>query len=117
MARDVVALVSADDVVATVRVHADRVHDLLRRNGVSEERTLTTAFRHAGELVDAVAGQPEVVVDLAGWWFGRCLSGLTADPFSVEPGSVQPDGPRSVLAGTEVEQAVRAAIAGLPRQE
>src|SRR5579875_2011205 len=117
MARDVVALVSADDVVAAVRVHADRVHDLLRRNGVAEPETLPAAFRHAAELIDAVVHDPAVVVDLAGWWFGRCLATMASDPFTADPQPVSGDGPPSLLAGTDAEQAVRAAIAALPRHE
>lgn len=117
MARDVVALVSADDAVATVRVHADRVHDLLRRNGVPEPETLPTAYRHAAELIEAVVHEPGVVVDLAGWWFGRCLAAVATDPFTAEPEPDPGHGPPSLLAGTEAEQLVRAAIGALPRHE
>ena len=47
MPREVVALVSADDVVAAIRVHADRVHDLLRRSGCGVDESVEVC-EHGG---------------------------------------------------------------------
>ena len=71
MPREVVALVSADDVVAAVRVHADRVHDLLRRSGCGKSESVEVCESYAFALIDAVVNAPETVGDMAGWWFGR----------------------------------------------
>ena len=50
MPREVVALVSADDVVAAVRVHADRVHDLLRRSGCGAEEAVDMVATISGTI-------------------------------------------------------------------
>lgn len=114
MPRDVVALVSADDFVSAVRVYADRVNDLLRRRGVPALEAIEICETYALALLDAVVNAPETVVDLAGWWFARALevSGST----DAEPSALL-DEPVSVLAGTEGEDQVRAALATLPATE
>lgn len=110
--REVRALVSADDVVAAVAVHADRANDMLRRNGIPAYEAVDVLDRYAAELIAALERQPEIVGDLAGWWFGRCLSALAVEPFSqpADHGRV-----RSLLGKGETEQNIRAALAGLPR--
>jgi hypothetical protein len=113
--REVVALVSADDVIAAVRVHADRLHDLLRRSGCGPEESVEVCEAFAIALVDALVSAPESVVDMAGWWFGKALElvrrlGDTA----AEPAGELPD---SVLAGTSGEAQVRSALAGIPEGE
>jgi DNA-directed RNA polymerase specialized sigma24 family protein len=117
VARDVVALVAGEDVVSAVAVYADRVHDLLRRNGVAEEQTLAVAEGIVAELVAAVDATPETVGDLAGWWFGRCLAAIGTEPFAVSTAPAAQGDSRSMLAGTPVEESVRAAVTGLPRHE
>jgi hypothetical protein len=109
--REVVALVSADDVVAAVRVHADRVHDLLRRSGCGVDESVEVCESYAFALVDAVVNAPETVGDLAGWWFGRALElGRRLGQPGGEPTSADTT---SVLAGTSGESQVRAAVASL----
>ena len=115
MPRDVVALVSADDAIAAIRVHADRVHDLLRRSGCGAEESVEVTESYAFALIDALVNAPERVGDMAGWWFGRALElsrrvGAAAAEPAVET-------PTSVLAGTTGEAQVRAALAGLPESE
>jgi DNA-directed RNA polymerase specialized sigma24 family protein len=113
--REVVALVSADDVVAAVRVHADRVHDLLRRSGCAAEEAIEVCESYAVALVDAIVNAPETVGDMAGWWFGKALelSRRIGETAAESPH----EAPTSVLAGTEGEAQVRAALASLPESE
>lgn len=113
MPRDVVALVSADDFVSAVRVYADRVNDLLRRRGVPPLEAIEICETHALALLDAVINAPETVIDLAGWWFARAIEVTSAAPLeeSVSDEAV------SMLAGTEGEAQVRAALATLPDQQ
>ncbi|HET6909990.1 MAG TPA: hypothetical protein VFH54_11675 [Mycobacteriales bacterium] len=115
MPREVVALVSADDAIAAIRVHADRVHDLLRRSGCGPEESVEVTESYAFALLDALVNSPETVVDMAGWWFGRALDlgrrlgGGSEDVAEVES--------TSVLAGTPGEAAVRASLEMLPDAE
>lgn len=62
---------SAEDVCAAVRVHADRVHDFVRRLGCGPAAAVEVVETSALDLVDATATQPGSVPDLVGWWFGR----------------------------------------------
>ena len=115
MPREVVALVSADDVVAAVRVHADRVHDLLRRSGCGVDESVEVCESYAFALIDAVINAPETVGDMAGWWFGRALElGRRLGRPAGEPTRADTT---SVLAGTSGEAQVRAALSSLPEQE
>ena len=115
MPREVVALVSADDVVAAIRVHADRVHDLLRRSGCGVDESVEVCESYATALIDAIVNAPETVGDLAGWWFGRALE--LARRLGEPGGEPTTADPTSVLAGTSGEAQVRAARAALPEQE
>ena len=63
--------VSAEDLVAAVRVHLDRVHDVVRRLGCGPAEALEVVQGSALDLVDVVATQPEAVEDAVGWWFAR----------------------------------------------
>jgi DNA-directed RNA polymerase specialized sigma24 family protein len=62
---------SAEDVSAAVRIHADRVHDFVRRLGCSPTAAVEVVETSALDLVEAVANTPNAVPDLVGWWFGR----------------------------------------------
>ncbi len=53
-----------------VRVHADRVHDAVRRLGCGPAAAVEVVEQSALDLVDA-ARQPAEVGDLVGWWFAR----------------------------------------------
>ncbi|GAC1440544.1 MAG: hypothetical protein NVSMB55_05600 [Mycobacteriales bacterium] len=62
---------SAEDVSAAVRIHADRVHDFVRRLGCSPAAAVEVVETSALDLVDAVVTEAESVPELVGWWFGR----------------------------------------------
>ena len=62
---------SAEDVSAAVRIHVDRVHDFVRRLGCSPAAAVEVVETSALDLVEAVAGAPNTVPDVVGWWFGR----------------------------------------------
>jgi DNA-directed RNA polymerase specialized sigma24 family protein len=115
VSRDVVALVSADDFVSAVRVYADRVNDLLRRGGVPAVEAIEISETQALALLDAVVNAPETVIDLAGWWFARAIELTTRRDAAA--GADPLDDPISVLAGTEGEEQVRAALAALAPSE
>ena len=63
--------ISAEDLSAAVRVHADRVHDFLRRLGCSPAAAAEVVETSALDLVETAAGAPSQVRDAVGWWFGR----------------------------------------------
>ncbi len=110
MPRDLVALVSADDFISAIRVYADRVNDLLRRRGIPPLEAIDILETHALALLDTVVNAPETVIDLAGWWFARAFemtSTARADEAAADEEAA------SVLAGTQTEQRVRAALDGL----
>ena len=65
------ARISAEDLSAAVRVHADRVHDFLRRLGCSPTASVEVLETSALDLVETAAGSPREVTDVVGWWFGR----------------------------------------------
>jgi DNA-directed RNA polymerase specialized sigma24 family protein len=115
VSRDVVALVSADDFVSAVRVYADRVNDLLRRNGVPALEAVEVAETHSLALLDAVVNAPETVIDLAGWWFARAIEFTTQGGARTDLELA--DEAISMLAGTLGEAEVRAALRALPDAE
>lgn len=63
--------IAAEDLSAAVRVHADRVHDFLRRLGCTPSASIEVVETSALDLVETAAGSPRQVTDLVGWWFGR----------------------------------------------
>lgn len=97
--------VSAEDVEAVLRVHADRVHDAVRRLGVDEHTAVEVVEQSARALVDAVAGRPEQVSDAVGWWYAgaRRLSRGATDEVPDLPlggGLLSSDEDQLVLAET-----------------
>ncbi|MFN2536864.1 MAG: hypothetical protein ABR549_01775 [Mycobacteriales bacterium] len=62
-------MTTADELLAAVRVHADRVHDAVRRLGCDPDTAVEVVERSAMDLVQAAyAGDLE---DAVGWWFAR----------------------------------------------
>jgi DNA-directed RNA polymerase specialized sigma24 family protein len=114
--RTVVALVSADDFVAVVRVYADRVNDMLRRNGIDAAAAVEVSQTAVLDLLDALRDSPETVVDLAGWWFARAIALTVTDEEDAAAADLSEE-TVSVLAGSTGEAGVRDAIAHLPDAE
>lgn len=63
--------VSAEDLVAAIRVYVDRVHDAVRRIGCDPAAAVQVVEESAIDLVEVVAARPETVEDAVGWWFAR----------------------------------------------
>jgi len=64
-------VLTSDELLAVVRVHADRVHDAVRRLGCGPEAAIRVTQSSALDLVDALAHRPAEVGDPVGWWFAR----------------------------------------------
>jgi DNA-directed RNA polymerase specialized sigma24 family protein len=60
--------VPAEDLAAVMQVHADRVHDAVRRMGVDAATAVEIVESSALALVGAVAERPQDVPDAVGWW-------------------------------------------------
>ena len=96
---------SAEDVSAAVRIHADRVHDFVRRLGCSPAAAVEVVETSALDLVDAVATAPETVPDGVGWWFGRARAlgrrvSDTGQELPLGGGVLSADQDQAVLAET-----------------
>src|SRR3954462_10914516 len=63
--------ISAEDVSAAVRVHADRVHDFLRRLGCTPAAAAEALETSALDLIETAAGSPRQVTHIGGWGVGR----------------------------------------------
>lgn len=105
--------VSAEDIVAVVRIHADRVHDAVRRLGGAPRSAVEVVETSAVDLVQAVAQRPETVADAAGWWFGH------AGALAARVAAAAPDLPlgRGVLAADEDQVVLAEALEQLPDRE
>jgi DNA-directed RNA polymerase specialized sigma24 family protein len=64
-------VLTADEIIAVVRVHADRVHDAVRRLGCAPEAAAQVVEQSAIDLVTAAERQGENLGDPVGWWFAR----------------------------------------------
>ena len=96
-----------------LRVHADRVHDAVRRLGVDAGTAVDVVEVSALALVDAVAERPEDVPDAVGWWFAaarRAARGAGAD---------RPDLPLGggVLSADDDQLVLAETLEGLPEDE
>lgn len=63
-------MLTADDVLDAVRVHADRVHDAVRRLGCGPDAAVEVVEQSALDLVDA-ARHGSTLTEPIGWWFAR----------------------------------------------
>jgi DNA-directed RNA polymerase specialized sigma24 family protein/cytoskeletal protein RodZ len=64
-------VLTAEDVLAAIRVHADRLHDVVRRLGCDPDTATRVVESSALDLVDAAAREPEAIGDPVGWLFAR----------------------------------------------
>lgn len=95
--------VPAEDVEQVLRLHADRVHDAVRRLGVGADAAPEVVRSTALALVAAVAERPQQVRDAVGWWFAaaRRTSRRLVPPRPDLPlggGVLASDGDQTVLA-------------------
>lgn len=97
--------VSAEDLVAAIRIHVDRVHDAVRRLGCEPVVAVKVVETSAVDLVEAVARRPETVADAVGWWFarardlGRGRADHNPDHLPLGGGVLSVDDDQQVLAG------------------
>lgn len=91
-------MVTAEDVLAAVRVHGDRVHDAVRRVGCAPAAAVQVVETSALDLVDALVSRPDSVGDLVGWWFARARTLGRSAADSAEAGAVQGDANQRRLA-------------------
>ncbi len=104
---------SAEDLSAAVRVHADRVHDFVRRLGCAPGAASEVVETSALELLRACERAPSTVPDLVGWWFGRAWA-LSTRVAGREPGAPLGSG----LLASDADQAkVAQALETLPEGE
>ena len=105
---------SAEAVLTAVRIHADRVHDAVRRLGCGPGAAAAVTGASALDLVDAVADDPAAVGDPVGWWFararalGRSRAGSPDDALPVGGG---------VLSGDANQVRLAQALEALPEQQ
>jgi DNA-directed RNA polymerase specialized sigma24 family protein len=69
-----VSVLTSDELMAVVRVHADRVHDAVRRLGCGPDASVRVVQQSALELVEAAGHRSSEVTDPVGWWFTRARS-------------------------------------------
>ena len=105
--------VPAEDVLAVVRVHADRVHDAVRRLGCPVDAAVQVVEESAVDLVEAVAARPETVEDAVGWWFARAR-GLARRTAASSPDLPLGGG---LLAVDEDQEVLAEALDQLPEQQ
>ncbi len=104
---------SAEDVSAAVRIHADRVHDFVRRLGCSPAAAVEVVETSALDLVDTVATAPQTVADAVGWWFGRARAlgrGVAGDTRDLPLGG-------GVLSADQDQALLAEALEVLPERE
>ena len=106
-------MLTADDVIAVVRVHADRVHDAVRRLGCGPDAALEIVEASAFDLLDAVATRPDSVGDPVGWWFARARE--LGRSLTDEDGSLPMGG--GVLAGDANQVRLAEALEERPERE
>ena len=61
-------MLTSDELLAVVRVHADRVHDAVRRLGCDPEASVQVVQQSALDLVDAAGNRTNEVTDPLGGW-------------------------------------------------
>ena len=111
--------VSAEQIVTAVRVHADRVHDAVRRLGADPDSAVEVVETSALDLVEVVAGRPETVQDAVGWWFARARAlgrRVVAERGGAQGGDDLPLG-GGLLSCDEDQLVLSEALEALPERE
>lgn len=103
---------SAEDVVTAVRVHADRVHDAVRRQGASEQSAIVILETSAIEAVQRARSFADLD-SLIGWWFARARALGLQEPSS---GGALPLG-GGLLADDQQQQRLAEALERRPERE
>src|SRR5437763_5625942 len=105
-------MLSADDFGRILDTYADRVHDAVRRTGISADASAEVVLTSAADLIDAAAAADPGTSDPVGWWFARALA-LTQriEPL---PGEDEEDIDAGTLRDSADDAAVRAALNSLP---
>ena len=106
--------ISAEAVLAAVRVHADRVHDAVRRLGCGPDAAVHVVRDSALDLVDTVAADPTSVGDPVGWLFARAR--VLGRSRAGGPGDELPVG-GGVLSGDTNQVRLAEALELLPDQQ
>ena len=91
---------AADELLAVVRVHLDRVADAVRRSGCDDRDTVEVVRWSALELVDEVEARPADPPQATGWWFARALAA------AITAREAAPDGSRSPADGDPLDAAL-----------
>lgn len=99
--------VSAEELLAVVESHLDRVHDAVRRLGCDAAAAAEVVETSALDLVDAVAERPQTVPDAVGWWLAAARrlglrvgqhTPVGTDPLPVGGGLLSADDDQLVLS-------------------
>ncbi len=106
---------SAQTVIAAVRVHADRVHDAVRRLGCPPDAAVEVVETSALNLVDTLAREPGSVADPVGWWFARARALGRAATGRGEDDDLPTGG--GVLGGDANQVRLAEALEGRPERE
>jgi len=104
---------SAGAVAAVVRVHADRVHDAVRRLGCDQATSVRVVEQAAQELVDAAARRSTSVTDPVGWFYARARTlgrGSQSDEDSLPVGG-------GVLGGDDAQVRLAEALEARPARD
>lgn len=105
--------VAAEELLGAIRVHADRVHDAVRRIGCDPQAAVQVVEESAVDLVEVVAARPETVEDAVGWWFARARA--LGRRVATRSADLPLGG--GVLAVDEDQEVLAEALEGLPERE
>src|SRR5437764_6614159 len=106
-------MLSADDFSRILDTYADRVHDAVRRTGISADAAAEVVLTSAADLIDAAAAADPATVDPVGWWFARALA--LADRIEPLPEEdLDDEEAANPLRDSADDASVRAALSSLP---
>lgn len=110
--------VTAESFLAAVRVHADRVHDAVRRQGRGPEAAVRVVQASALDLLDTVAHRPVPPDQLVGQWFARARAlGSRAEASDLKHGDGELPVGRGLLAADDAQALLTEALESRPERE